>query len=222
MTSSRLLLTTALAGALLAVGSARAGVLYDNGPSTYQAGSYSITGGNYAADSFMIGTNATVTGVDFAVWNSPTYATTTTIDWAIVSGLRAPYGAFGTVIASGTSPVTSSYILTNTSGYAVNADTFAIAPTNLVSGLYSLYLFNASDTYGGGNGTRWDVNGGPATALVHTNFGPFEGYQASNTFQILGSVAGGIPEPATWAMMMVGLGGVGALARRRRSATVAA
>ncbi len=91
MANNRLLLIAALAGATLAVGAARADVLYDNGPSTYQAGAYSITGGNYAADSFTIGASATVTGVDFAVWNDPVSAITTTVDWAIVSGLRAPY-----------------------------------------------------------------------------------------------------------------------------------
>jgi hypothetical protein len=32
---------------------------------------------------------------------------------------------------------------------------------------------------------------------------------------------GGVPEPATWAMMIIGFGGVGALIRRRRSETAA-
>ncbi len=35
-------------------------------------------------------------------------------------------------------------------------------------------------------------------------------------------VVPGVPEPATWAMLLVGFGGVGALARRRRSGVVAA
>ncbi len=35
------------------------------------------------------------------------------------------------------------------------------------------------------------------------------------------SLTGAVPEPATWAMMIVGLGGLGAIARRRRSASVA-
>ena len=59
------------------------------------------------------------------------------------------------------------------------------------------------------------MNSGPSTALVHTNFGPFEGHQASNTFQILGSIAG-VPEPASWALMLVGFGGLGAALRRSR------
>jgi len=35
-------------------------------------------------------------------------------------------------------------------------------------------------------------------------------------------VTGGVPEPATWAMMIIGFGGVGALARRRRPRMAAA
>ena len=35
-------------------------------------------------------------------------------------------------------------------------------------------------------------------------------------------VAPGVPEPATWAMLLVGFGGIGTLARRRRSTVVAA
>ncbi len=33
---------------------------------------------------------------------------------------------------------------------------------------------------------------------------------------------GGVPEPATWAMMILGLGGAGAMLRRRRGAAVLA
>ena len=216
MPSNRLPIITLFAGAALVAGAAHAGVLYDNGPSTYQSDSYGISQGNYAEDSFTIGADATVTGVDFAAWNSPTSATTTTVDWAIFSMLKIPYGSNGTLIASGTASVTSSYILTNTSGFAVNTDTFAIAPTTLASGTYALALYNAFDTtlsiYPNIN---WDVNFGPSVGFVHTNFGPFESYQASNTFQILGSPVG-VPEPATWSLMLIGFGGLGAVLRGRR------
>lgn len=223
MPSNRFLLTTLLAGAALAAGAAQAGVLYDNGPSTYQANAYGISQGNYAEDSFTIGANATVTGVDFVAWNSPTSATTTTVGWAIFSMLKIPYGSNGTLIASGTSAVTSSYILTNASGYAVNTDTFAIAPTALASGTYAIALYNALDTtLSPFPNIRWDVNFGPSAGFVRTNFGPFESYQASNTFQILGSVPGGVPEPASWALMLVGFGSLGAVLRQSRRNTAVA
>ena len=37
-----------------------------------------------------------------------------------------------------------------------------------------------------------------------------------------GSVPGGVPEPATWAMMLVGFGGLGAVVRRRRASAAIA
>jgi hypothetical protein len=33
---------------------------------------------------------------------------------------------------------------------------------------------------------------------------------------------GGVPEPATWAMMLIGFGGLGAMIRRRRATTATA
>jgi uncharacterized protein DUF4114/PEP-CTERM motif-containing protein len=41
------------------------------------------------------------------------------------------------------------------------------------------------------------------------------------TFVFTG-VKGGVPEPATWAMMLVGFGGLGAMVRRRRAVALAA
>lgn len=41
-----------------------------------------------------------------------------------------------------------------------------------------------------------------------------------NSFEF-DSLAGGVPEPTTWALMIVGFGGAGALLRRRRRAGAA-
>lgn len=44
----------------------------------------------------------------------------------------------------------------------------------------------------------------------------------TNTFNVAARDAFGVPEPATWAMMLVGFGGLGALLRRRRTALAVA
>lgn len=219
MSTFKLARTVATLAMWAAATGAGAAVLYDNGPCNCQAASYSIAGGNYVFDTFTISASATVTGVSFVAWNYPTSSVTTSIDWAIFSGLKVPYGPNTPLIASGTALLASTYLLTNTSGYAVNTDSFAIPSTLLGSGTYSLVLANAHDNYGADN-IRWDVNSGPSTALVRTNFGPFEGYQLSNAFQVLGSVSGAVPEPATWALLLVGFGLVGVLLRRQATSGV--
>ncbi len=56
----------------------------------------------------------------------------------------------------------------------------------------------------------------------------FEQYTTSNGQWVAGvvtvtaSAIGGVPEPSTWALMLVGFGGVGWLAYRRRWATAPA
>ena len=67
-----------------------------------------------------------------------------------------------------------------------------------------------------GNGqTKFTVTGNvtPITTLAFT-FNPEVG--SGRQFRVM-DVQGPIPEPATWAMMIMGFGGIGALVRRRRS-----
>jgi hypothetical protein len=46
-------------------------------------------------------------------------------------------------------------------------------------------------------------------------------YQATSNLWVYGTGHGGVPEPATWAMMILGMGGVGAALRSRRRRAVA-
>jgi hypothetical protein len=48
------------------------------------------------------------------------------------------------------------------------------------------------------------------------NPGTFSSYQFDHDFRFEDTTIGGVPEPSTWAMMMLGFAGVGFLAYRRR------
>ena len=207
------------AATLLATSAAHATVLYSNGPYNGQGAPSSapnITDGNYAKDSFTIGASSTVTGIEFVSWNYPPADTIVSVDWAIFSGLPIPYTA-SPLIASGTGVVTSTFLLDHSAeGYDVYSDTFSIPSLALSTGTYSLGLYNALA------GTlsydlRWDTNGGSSIAVIHTNFGPFDGYAASQSFQVLGSGASAsVPEPDTLGLIALGLVMVGFASRKRR------
>lgn len=66
------------------------------------------------------------------------------------------------------------------------------------------------------------IDGGPNSLTGHTN----DGVTGQYLFQVRNGAVivpptGGVPEPATWAMMLVGFAGMGAVLRRRRSAAFA-
>jgi hypothetical protein len=71
---------------------------------------------------------------------------------------------------------------------------------------------------------------GPTTYQLY-KAAPFSGYLATSTGSIsiaptlgdnLGQFSGGVPEPSSWVMMILGFGGIGALLRQRRGRLAAA
>jgi len=122
--------------------------------------------------------------------------------------------------AGGVSPVT----LTNASQFAYSLYS---APS-----FYNLDSYNAYETFGGagyGLFLGFDKDGG---ALASTGFGSSSIYEAfaSPQYAISGTITEGAvtvsaaPEPSAWALMVVGVAGVGGMLRYRRrpSALVAA
>ncbi|WP_394763859.1 DUF4394 domain-containing protein [Phenylobacterium sp.] len=98
---------------------------------------------------------------------------------------------------------------------------------NLANGAATLFSSNA--TVLNDNGVTWDAsrgkfftddwsssiysfdaNGQNATFVMNTS-GAYDGIIS------VGPTGGAVPEPATWAMMLVGFGGLGAMLRRRRT-----
>jgi hypothetical protein len=84
------------------------------------------------------------------------------------------------------------------------------------------HTFTAAMTGNGQHQFRLDATG---TDFIHSLAFTFTGSLASDIRQIrVGNIVGeinphdGVPEAATWAMMLVGFGGLGAMLRRRRAA----
>ena len=232
----------AAATALAISSGAQAAVLFDNGApvngaglsiltspnTTYGTGSQT-TANNVVADDFSAGAAWTVTSLDF--YSYQTGATSfgfTSATWSIISGSING----GTVVASGTTNVTNGGLVgyrvlsTNTTDttraiYRVSAD---VTDFNLAAGNYYL---------------TWSLAGnanlsGPWTPVLPGSEGTGNAYQSAGgaafspladagsslsyglPFTINGTVVtSGVPEPATWAMMIVGFGLVGGAMRRR-------
>lgn len=93
---------------------------------------------------------------------------------------------------------------------------------------------NAIDTSGYGGPFAYFTNVNAAKTIGDVNFiggianGAFSYFSLEENLDAAAFTApitttpGGAPEPASWAMMMLGFAGLGAMLRRRRSATVAA
>ena len=195
--------TILMAAAIAALGivaqPAAARVLYDDGaPNAERAGVLISYGA--VSDSFTLTQSSTLTGVKLWVWNFPG-DTTSSVDWGITPNADD---------FSDTASVTpTSTFFTTKNGYDVNELDFSLPDVHLGTGVYYLALQNALAN--NGDEVSWDANAGPSDAWWSQS-GNISSFGLSGSFQILGVV----PEPATWAMMLVGFGGLGAAMRSRR------
>jgi hypothetical protein len=228
-------------GLAVLTGAAQAQLLYSNGaavdsnglsilenpPNTSFGLGIQIGSNNRVADDFGVtGLGWQVTGLSFFAYQTGATAFSfTSAQWSIVLGDEVNTG---TVVASGTSPVTdgglvgyrvASTALTNTQRpiFRVNVD---IPDVTLAPGSYWLTWSLAGSLASG----PWQ----PPTALccegnLHQSLagGPFQlafdggsGDTLEAPFEILGVAV--IPEPGTYALMLLGLAGVAGWARRRR------
>ena len=191
----------ALALGFAASASAGTTVLYDNGPVNLNDNAEAIDSGFEAANSFTLSKASVVTGMTFAVYLSNPNYSLTSVDWGIST---SPFADDGTAIL----PV-------ETYNPILGTASLAIGPVRLAAGTYWITLSNATQAAGNAGPIFWYESGGPSSA-VEAYDGTVLGYPeapgASDSFQILGTA---VPEPATWAMLILGLGMVGFAARRR-------
>ena len=83
---------------------------------------------------------------------------------------------------------------------------------------------NDPSLFGGSGAMKWQLGSfdfvaqGPSSTITLTSTNPGNG---GVFFDAVG-VSGAVPEPATWAMMLIGLGGLGAVLRRNRQPVASA
>jgi hypothetical protein len=212
----------AAAGLLAGASSAAAAVLYDNGPLNGSVGSFTMggSGGSYAvSDSFALNAASTIAGVNFGAWTFPGDMVST-VDW----GITTTPGSFSGFIYGGTAAVVNGLSSLNSPGWSIATDSFSTGPLSLGAGVYYLVLQNAVAT--NNDAVYWDESDGLSSAAQNI-IGDLADFNRPNTtgsesFQIIGSTVGGVPEPASWALMLIGVAGLGGAlraARKPRSAT---
>jgi hypothetical protein len=192
-------------------GSVNADVLYSNGSIDGNTNGFQISSGYVVADTFSLSTAAQLAYVTFDSWDAYT-KDVTAVDWTIFSAAgTSATGPTGTVIASGVQSqivLSTTLVSTNSQGFVVEANTFALPSLNLAAGTYWLELANAStvstaDVY-------WDVNS-TGTSAAWSNAGAAGA--VSNSFQV-----SSVPLPGAVWLFATALAGFGAVRRKASKA----
>ena len=151
-----------------------------------------------------------MTGLNFQVWLELSNTTLKSVHWGIYDA--SPFS--GGVLLGGATvqDPTQSGPLANPYGVNERLVTLDLAPLTLAAGTYWLGIEQAAGSIGRG---YWEVSGGPSSVDCSQGCAPGQ----SNSFSILGGPAArdvslAIPEPATWAMLIMGFMGIGAMVRR--------
>lgn len=129
---------------------------------------------------------------------------------------------YASVQAGGTSTfsVDPGFFLTSFSFYMGSPDTYNKVTFNSANG--GTQTFTGAEIWGGspaGDGNRgagyrvyYDFSGAKVTSIT------FQSSQDAFEFDGLGGSVVAVPEPGTWALMIMGFGGAGAMIRRRKMA----
>ena len=168
---------TVLLLALVAIPAVAQNDIYDNGPTNGTTDGWTINFGFIVSDSFTLGSNSTVNGLQFAAWMEPG----DTLQSAEVSITSQENG--GTSYFDQTVSFTQSGCASNQYGFDVCTESGNFTGVALNSGTYWLNLQNAQSA--AGNPVYWDENSGPSSASENTI-----GTIPSESFTVLGTGTG--------------------------------
>ena len=211
--------------ALLTAGSAQAAVIFDNITGQTAGGTFSLATGNNGSpfgDSFSVSGSAIMNSVSVSL------ADNSNTDGGSVSVYLVP-DASG--IPSSTNRVLNGKVLLGTILDSSLVSTASIKTLStsiaLTAGRYWIELVNSSDTANGGSGTVsnafWTFNNGGAGVGTTGEFYSFanptntafvSSSDSTGPFQMI--VTATLPEPATMAILGVGMAGLGLVRRRQR------
>jgi uncharacterized repeat protein (TIGR03803 family) len=152
--------------------------IYDNGPINGTTDAWAINFGSVISDSFILGTNSGVNGMNFGAWLYPG-DTLISVDVSVTS---EPNG--GTTFFEQTVNFSQAGCTVNQLGFNVCTASSTVTQVDLAAGTYWVNLQNA--VVNTGNPVYWDENSGPSEAVSNE-----VGTIPSESFTILGS--GGSP-----------------------------
>jgi hypothetical protein len=138
----------------------------------------------------------------------------------VETGVSAPPAGdlsnYETITTGGSAVLTSSRLMSGVSVFVGSPDSYNqiefVGPSYDVT-LKGAQLFSPPTDFGGDQSVGMRVNYSFGAALVNKVI--FS--SAGNSFEY-DAVAGSVPEPATWSMLILGLGALGAMLRTRRRA----
>jgi PEP-CTERM motif len=169
-------------------------------------------GDDFAAQMFTLTAAATVTSASFTTLDQG--GTGSGANWAFYDADGAG-GLPGTLVASGSSPLSSIQNLGSDVAYNLDENFFNVSPVALGAGSYYFALQYVTPVFENYLGDGTADSGAAETKDGGATWTPTYEDTVSVAVALFGS-SSAAPEPAAWALMLMGFGSLGAVLRANR------
>ena len=216
------LASAALVLGILATSGANASVVYQSIPDLTATPtvngfcSHCNSDGQFIGQTFSLASNASITSLQFDVTGYFHFPTDVTVSFFSDAG-----GILGAQLFSQTfTPAqfaSDTHTANNTDIVGLNLS----GPLNLLAGSYDVFFSNPMDlaipVYSGSGAIYFEP---PSTLAPGTKYGQLHDFNGNTSSVGVTLFSGAVPEPATWAMMLMGFGLMGFGLRNRSKAAV--